>query len=103
VKGRAVPLRYSKHEEETGQYELFSGELRVGTIKSLRVGSRGAAIYVWTISGVRIGRGSFGSAANLEEAKREMVMRWRQWLKDAGLSEERSPPHAEAADHGLIF
>jgi hypothetical protein len=83
-----LKLRYGSSDASGDHYQVYSGQVCVGTI--YRTHSRpGGNEWFWGLNGVQNGPGPFnGFVRTLDEAKATFAASWGAWLKAAGLSED---------------
>ena len=94
-----MALRVVKRDDDQDALNLFSGEFRIGTVRRLQIGEALPPRFGWAITGLLVGGRTSGSAETLEKAMAAMVTRWRAWLEEAQLHEERLQPAPAVAPH----
>jgi len=83
----ALTLRPTHSDRRSEHYQVYSGEVRIGTIYHTRTRPDGKE-WFWGINGVLHGPLVFnGFAMTLDDARRELADNWARWLAAAKLSE----------------
>ena len=95
-----LKLRH-EHDAPADHYQVYSGEVRIGTIYKTSGNPTGNQWY-WGLNGVQNGPGPFnnGFVRTLDDAKAKFAASWGAWLKAAGLNEDKPTAQLKDSDSG---